>query len=521
MTSNFAFHPTVNEVVPYSARYAFPNQATRQSKRTVKMTPKNNAQEYVSGSTIRFEFPASGYLNPNTTYLAFNCRVNITAGAFSAGTTTNKYGGFEFQNNIQSIFRRVRVLYGSLVLEDIQDYNIVQRLMTDLLIPSGTLTSTTAMYQGIGHSTMLQSGVQSNLVTAPFDYSIQRFNYHATAATEGTSPTNVGTTVRRYMVPINTGVFQQKNLIPLKFMASQLQVEFEIADAVDCVIWTLGVGGTPTVPTACQVSVGQPEIVAELLEFDSEFDAAVYDILGTGLPIYFQSYHVTTQNVQPSIQSQLNIQESSRSVRYALAAIYDDTFRTLRKDAHVTGCGLYMGQADATIDVSGCGYAQTRNGTNLDSYQWRLGGTYYPSQPVPCYAGTGANITAVDANYADPPVEAYAEVMKVFGNLFGDDGTFFGDALHNAFGNARRATGTGSGEDIWTQCFVMAGNFLSDRGDVISGINAEEQNDLQLILKFVGTSGTAATGTTKTVKIIVCYDNLMILGENNNMVLVN
>ena len=58
---------------------------------------------------------------------------------------------------------------------------------------------------------------------------------------------------------------------------------------------------------------------------------------------------------------------------------------------------------------------------------------------------------------------------------------------------------------------------MSDRGDVISGINAEEQNDLQLILKFVGTTNA----TAKTIKIAVCYDNLIILGENNNMVLVN
>jgi len=38
-----------------------------------------------------------------------------------------------------------------------------------------------------------------------------------------------------------------------------------------------------------------------------------------------------------------------------------------------------------------------------------------------------------------------------------------------------------------------------------------------LLLKFVGT----ISATPKTVKIIVAYDNLMILGESNNMVLVN
>ena len=111
MASSFAFHPTVNEVVPFSAEYSFPNQATRQSKRTVKLTPKNNAQQYLSGTTIRFEFPASGYLNPNNTYLAFNARVNITSGTFTAGNGASSYhtGGFPFQNNIQRIIRRPRI----------------------------------------------------------------------------------------------------------------------------------------------------------------------------------------------------------------------------------------------------------------------------------------------------------------------------------------------------------------------------------------------------------------------------
>jgi hypothetical protein len=316
---------------------------------------------------------------------------------------------------------------------------------------------------------------------------------------------------------IGAGLFQQHNLIPLKFMASQLQVEFEIADAVDCCIWTLGTGGSPTVPSSGQVLVGLPELVSELLEFDSEFDAAVYDILGTGLPIYFQSWHVTTQTLQPNLTNQLNIQETARSVRYAIAGILDDNLRTLYTDAHVFLAGLQnsdTGNSTVARDVNS--NAISVNQSLVESFQWRLGGTYYPSQPVPCYAGTAAPAgAAVDSNYSDPPVEAYMELMKVFGNLFADDGTYFQDNWINIFGEVRRSTTTTGG--VRARSFIIAGNFMSDRGDVISGINAEEQNDLQLILKFVGTTNA----TAKTIKIAVCYDNLIILGENNNMVLVN
>ena len=514
MASSFAFHPTVNEVVPFSAEYSFPNQATRQSKRTVKLTPKNNAQQYLSGTTIRFEFPASGYLNPNNTYLAFNARVNITSGTFTAGNGASSYqtGGFQFQNNIQSIFRRVRILYGSLVLEDIQDYNLIQRLFTETLLPAGSSLSCTTMSQGIGPCKNQIQDATFKLIQ-PWDLRTDRLNYHSTG-TE-TAPTNVGVTTRRYAVPINTGLFQQKNLIPLKYMASQLQVEIEIAEAVDCVTWVIGVGSSPSpaIPTACVVSVGLPEIVAELLEFDSEFDAAIYDLLGNGLPIHFTSYHTTTQTLGANLFSQLNIQESSRSVKWALAVILDDAHRTLTRDYHHFIAGLASAQPDQTAATETETF--TVNGSAIESYQWRLGGTYYPSQPVPCYGGVLPMVSSIDGTYADPPVEMYQELMKTFGNMFGDDGTFLGDVG----GNFCLATRKGllNTDTFPTTTFVMAGNFMSDRGDVISGINAEEQNDLQLLLKFVGTTNA----NPKTVKIIVAYDNLMILGESNNMVLVN
>jgi len=510
MASNFAFHPTVNEVVPYSAQYSFPSQATRQSKRTVKLTPKNNSAIYSSGSVIRYEFPASGYLNPNTTYLGFNVNVKVGgATPFANGATLAS--GFEFQQGIQSVFRRLRILYGSLVLEDIQDYNILQRIFTETVLPTGSLQSSNAIYQGLGPSRR-NINTTTNFTAAPYAPSYSRFNYHSTSNED--TPANWGITSRRYHIPINSGLFQQHNLLPLKFMASQLSIELEIADAVDCCICVLGTGAGATVPTALTVQVGLPELVSELLEFDSDFDQAIYNVMEVGLPIYYQSWHVTTQNVTPNLTVQLNVQESARSVRYALAVILDDNNRTLRRDAHHFIAGLQATAVDAIATDNGS--TSSFNQSALESYQWRLGGTYYPSQPVAVMSGnSGPNIIGVDANYSDPPIEAYAELMKVFGNMFADDGTYFGDQRLQYFSEPRH--GTALTDTFQTTAFVMAGNFMSDRGDIISGINAEEQNDLQLIMKFVGTTN----GTTKTAKIVTCFDNMIILGQSNNLTHVN
>lgn len=515
--STFLFHPLMNEVVPYNASYQFPSQATRSTKRTVKVTPKNNASSYLSGSTIRFEFPASGYLNPSNTYLSFNCRAKVNTGAFVAGTTGTAYGGFEFQQNIASIFRRVRVLYGSLVLEDIQDYNILQRLFTDCLTKSGNSFSDTALFQGIGRSVRIASS--SNTGYAVRDTLTQdRHNYHSLEA--GAAPTEVGTVVRRYSIPINTGVFQQKRLLPLKFMSSQLQIEFEVADAVDSQIWVLGTGGSPAIPTAAQTEVGLAELTCELLEFDAEFDSAVFTGLSNGLAIPFQSWHMTSQNIQPGTNFMINIQESSRSVRYALAALTDDSYRTLDRDAHkfVNGFEATQGFATAVSTNSDNNSPQITLRSLIDSYQWRMGGTYYPSQPVPVYGSNSAALIStgsVDAAYADPPTEAFSELAKVFDNQFGR-ATMYGDSDYGIYSCKRNTTGATT--IINCDNFVIGVDFLTDRGDVIGGINAEEQNDLMLLLKF---NSGATSGQAKVVRIAVCYDNIMILGESNNMVLVN
>jgi hypothetical protein len=76
MPSQFLFNDNVQEVVPFNAKFHFPDQAA------VKILPKN-------GKSV--------------------CNPGGTPG---------------IQNNINSVFSRCRILYGSNVLEDIQNFGI-------------------------------------------------------------------------------------------------------------------------------------------------------------------------------------------------------------------------------------------------------------------------------------------------------------------------------------------------------------------------------------------------------------
>ena len=139
MASHFKWYPDASEtVVPWNARYAFPSQSNKAEKITPRIPPKSGSQ-FTPGQVIRVEFPAQGYVNPANTFLEFDVTLQGYLGTGSdTMTQTNpgvsvlnvtNYDGqpnaqvIRFENNIQSIFQRVRLLYGATPLEDIIDYN--------------------------------------------------------------------------------------------------------------------------------------------------------------------------------------------------------------------------------------------------------------------------------------------------------------------------------------------------------------------------------------------------------------
>ena len=121
MASHFLFHSDASETVPMNARYAFPTQASRVVKSQVKIPPRSGTDMTAldassKGRLIQIVLPAQGYLNPLESYLRFDLTYKITANQVSMA-------GIRPINSIHSMFRRLRILYGSLVIEDIQNYS--------------------------------------------------------------------------------------------------------------------------------------------------------------------------------------------------------------------------------------------------------------------------------------------------------------------------------------------------------------------------------------------------------------
>lgn len=245
MSSHYLFSDGVGEVVPFNAKYSYPTQASRTWKSVVKVQPKNGSSFTGVGGTLirfeytikvqpylcylftptrlfRFELPAQGYMNVRNTSLTFD--LNLTVNAANANA--------RFQNNVQSVFRRLRILYGSLVLEDIRDYNVLVRMLTEgATNQSNVSIDQSSVFEGIGgdlltctNATSSANGGVLALVNARLN-AIQSSKPTTTDLDAGPGvATGAGTQgvindvvvnspptapVRRYSVQLASGLFQQ------------------------------------------------------------------------------------------------------------------------------------------------------------------------------------------------------------------------------------------------------------------------------------------------------------------------
>lgn len=262
MAEHFKFYPDARDtVVPWNARYQFPSQSNKATKVTPRIPPKNGASfSPTTAPYIRLEFPADGYVNPLNTTIAFD--VTLT-GYGTPGTSVVR-----FQNNIQSIFRRVRILYGSTPLEDLLDYNRIVRGLTEWTAncPLNTADAST-IAEGIGGAMVHEL---TNVGVYPFNVR-QSLIQGIDNSTNGWGHVPNGSgqvTVRRYQINLAAGLFTQDKLIPTKFMASQLAIEIELAPAADClyVITGTGSGTTPT------YSLSNVTLIPEIIHFDPAYD---------------------------------------------------------------------------------------------------------------------------------------------------------------------------------------------------------------------------------------------------------
>jgi hypothetical protein len=417
MSSHFKWYPSSEDVVvPWNARYSFPSQSNKAVKLTPRIPPKNGS-DFQPGNVIRLEFPAQGYVNPANTTLSFD--VVLTA---PVGSTADQV---RFQNNIQSIFSRVRLLYGSTPIEDIVNYNVVVRMLTEWSASNSGLVDQTSVTDGIG-GTVFGSAPYSNGVIGTAAQSqtqgllnvrqahIQGIDNINGAASGGTSliggpgvgvipniADSTSNSTRRYQISFALGMFTQEKLIPTKFMASQLAIELTLETPSACIIHKFA-GTASTTPSYIVRNVN---LIPEILEFDASYDSMfLMGLQQGGVPIKFCSWHTYIFGTGGSSRLNLQIQERSRSVKalFAVQRRSPATFTTDSGALHfVTKSGIGATNGSSAVSAA-----------TLNDYQFRIGGRYFPAAPVQCSVASGSAVPNGGA-------EALIELQKAL-NQIGD-----------------------------------------------------------------------------------------------------
>ena len=538
MSAHFKWYPSSEEVVvPWNARYSFPSQANKAVKITPRIPPKNGSA-FTPGNVIRVEFPAQGYVNPINTTFEFDVTLN------SYGTSGNEI--VRFQNNIQSIFTRIRLLYGATPLEDIINYNVIVRALTEWTSTNQTNTmDQVSISEGIGgtcwgsdNSCTSVQGLMN--VRQAYIQGIDKSANTGAIATAGTGggtiPNNQNGTgltatgatycTRRYQVNLALGLLTQDKLLPVKFMASQLAIELSLEQASACIFAQPGTasGATPT------YGVTNFNMIPEILEFDASYDAMfLRGLQEGGVPIKFSSWHTFIFNTGTSSTLNLLVQERSRSVK-ALFGVLRRNPPLLIVDSHA-------------LLFDSC--ATTAN--TMQNYQWRIGGRYFPSQPVQLS-------TAVGSSFPNGGCEAFVELQKAL-NVVGDyrlsssvntnrwavttatagiTPTGGGATAYNELDyccnqkailttsgaptysliSVASASGSPFAGNVGSSCYASAVDLETSNGIEISGLNAEEQSDIAFIANWSGAQASFS------FEVYSYYDAMIILRENNVLELI-
>jgi hypothetical protein len=550
------FHSEVNNVVPWQANYSFPSQTTKSEKTMVKLAAKNGKDPFTATDTLRFEFPSDQYLNMLNSQISFDVRITeskpskLSVQIVKSGGATPVYtlhtsvpnynvqdyykgyylqfdlDGFENQqvmimsqsnagvitisNSIlktpilvdqtttallrsgtrfqdggaHALFSRIKITYGGMVLEDIVDYNVIARMLVDCGVARPYLHGSGAILEGTS-ATYLEDEKFWRILSPT-----ALVNSGETQAMQHTTLINSGSWKRMCFRPF-LGLMNCKKLIPLKWMASSLVIEMTLARDEDVIIAPLAAS------TAPKIELRRPFFMAELINFDSTYDAGFYyGLQQFGVPLKFSTWNTYVHNPSGT-NEQIQIHERARSIKLALAGVRDSN-RRFQVDSnrfyHAVSSQI-VPNADlvtqpACLGSDGNAITSTTRG-QITEYQWRIGGRYWPAQPVDCTNG-GA--------------EAYVELLKTM------------DAVGDyTFANNVDPRDWHTDYDLYGgNKFVISGHFeMTDvNPDTISGINGEEQSDIMLNVK------TDDVFKNKSMSIFVAHDALLLIKPENSVELV-
>lgn len=416
--------PKASPILNYNDQKSF---GVISGKNMVEIYPKYGGI-FTGGDIVRLEIPSQAWMNPQDFFITF--KTSIQAGANDIGvdptasnvlphmtlssaaysdqamadpaTYTRGDQSLRFVPGIQSIFNRVRLLAGSVVIEDIQNYNVLYRMMLEQMSNEEWRKTDGFHLEG-----WYDQGDRDQIIA--------NHNFHAKNVGGTSVPTNQG---HEYVVRPLLGLLLANKAIPLKYMG-QLTIELYMEEAEEC-LWSSTVYDTDYVPidgveqfqNSAEARTNVVAATPGAGGFPPLIDA-VYDPLNhppivatTATKILYPKGKYSISDVKmhvPFIYPMDSFdQQMMNAIEQGLLAIFFATWSThTRQLASIGGRTTLSFQERATV-LKG-GYAVMRNSpeiraidsdmgfvaNGIQSYQWKLGSEYIPAQEIRTNLGGG------------------------------------------------------------------------------------------------------------------------------------
>jgi len=324
-------------IVPRSARYNVLPMGVPSQRRSVRQgVQSGNKFKPEETKIIRINLPQQSYLDCANTYLTFRHKICDANSATDAQTdlltnlmntanseTCMDNGAFSWIRNIQ-----VQGADGS-VLENIQNYNVLSRVLHRATQPNDHNETSASVLQGYGDISERQGW-------------------------------GVNSTGHTYAIQLSaSGILSNSKYLPLKYLQGGLTLQIELDDFNRC-HQASGTGSYSYV-------IDQVHLHMDLVDFSDEFDAMFRNQLASeGVNIHFDTYssHIDTLGTQAG-EVNLEISERASSVK--------SVYTILRETANVS-----------SVATDSTGSWTCRETTK---YKYTLGTTDYPRFEVSCEGG--------------------------------------------------------------------------------------------------------------------------------------
>lgn len=344
----------------------------------IKLLPANatgnTAFKKNGNSRIVFNIPAyaNSFINPKRTYLSFKGKCTKSNGsAFEVGTSATPHADEAQKARFVDgapVFERMVIRAGNgVMLEDIQDYHVIERLLNN----TKTKEAMEARGDIIGDRRGLLATYGSSIVT-----DISTEDKAGRIFTKDLLSGVLGPSQSQY-VPV--GLFETSG-------GMSFQIELYLAS--DNVAVRNDKGSTGAADVSYELT--DVKLNMEIVQFEDEvmrmFNSQV--LQGGAIQMPFKSYRLhQSQMSTGTTTADINIVESAHNVDKVLTCILDQGYDALQKK-------LESALDDGNVIVDKLSFEGGTKATNkVDKYQYRYGTKFYPAEKVENNGTTDTNAT--------------------------------------------------------------------------------------------------------------------------------